>query len=89
MHVKMILPALVEATGPVGRPIKYSLFPPIGLATLAAFLDPADTVDLIDEHVEPLSLDDDPDLVIIQGYITNARRAYAIADHYREPRDTN
>ena len=83
MHVKMILPALVEATGPVWRPIKYSLFPPLGLATLAAFLDPSHTVDLIDEHVEPLSLDDDPDLVIIQVYITNARRAYAMADHYR------
>ena len=33
--VKMILPALTEATGPFWRPIKYSLFPPLGLATLA------------------------------------------------------
>ena len=42
--VKMILPALTEATGPFWRPIKYSLFPPLGLATLAAYLDPASVI---------------------------------------------
>ena len=34
----MILPALTEATSPLFRSIKYSLFPPVGLATLAAYL---------------------------------------------------
>ena len=38
MKVKMILPALTEATSPFFRPIKYSLFPPLGLATLAGYL---------------------------------------------------
>ena len=38
MKVKMILPALTEATSPFWRPIKYSLFPPLGLATLAGYL---------------------------------------------------
>ncbi len=80
---KLILPALTEATSPYWRPIKYSLFPPLGLATLAAYLDPAIHVTLVDEHVEPLSLDDAPDLVVIQVYITNAYRSYRIADHYR------
>src|SRR5262249_34431460 len=61
---------------------KYSLFPPLGLATLAGYLDPDDQVAIHDEHVERLRLDDRPDLVVIQVYITNARRAYAIADHY-------
>ena len=37
MKVKMILPALQEAESPYWRPIKYSLFPPLGLATLAAY----------------------------------------------------
>jgi hypothetical protein len=44
MNVKLILPALVEAAAPglvtnerLRRPIKYSLFPPLGLAQLAAF----------------------------------------------------
>lgn len=83
MKVKMILPALTEAESPFWRPIKYSLFPPLGLATLAAYLDPSDDVELIDQHVEKLDVTDYPDLVIIQVYITNAYRAYAIADHYR------
>jgi radical SAM superfamily enzyme YgiQ (UPF0313 family) len=80
---KFILPALTEATSPYFRPIKYSLFPPLGLATLAAYLDPCVQVRLEDEHVRPLALDDTPDLVVIQVYITNAYRAYEIADHYR------
>src|SRR5687767_4065191 len=82
-RVKLILPALTEATSPYWRPIKYSLFPPLGLATLAAYLDPESEITLQDEHVEPLDLDDDPDLVMIQVYITNAYRAYRMADHYR------
>jgi radical SAM superfamily enzyme YgiQ (UPF0313 family) len=82
-RVKLILPALTEATGPYWRPIKYSLFPPLGLATLAAYLDPDLEISLQDEHVEKLDLNDHPDLVIIQVYITNAYRAYRIADHYR------
>ncbi len=83
MKVKMILPALAEAESPFWRPIKYSLFPPLGLATLAAYLSPEDEIDLQDQHVEELNLSDEPDLVIIQVYITNAYRAYHIADHYR------
>ena len=55
MKVKMILPALTEAKSPLFRPIKYSLFPPLGLATLAAYLDADDEIDLQDEHVETLA----------------------------------
>jgi radical SAM superfamily enzyme YgiQ (UPF0313 family) len=83
MKVKMILPALTEAESPFWRPIKYSLFPPLGLATLAAYLSPDDEVELQDQHVESVSLNDTPDLVVIQVYITNAYRAYSFADHYR------
>ena len=83
MRVKMILPALTEAKSPFWRPIKYSLFPPLGLATLAGYLDPGDEVRIQDEHVEALDLEDAPDLVVIQVYITSAYRAYQIADHYR------
>jgi radical SAM superfamily enzyme YgiQ (UPF0313 family) len=84
MKVKMILPALTEATSPFWRPIKYSLFPPLGLATLAGYLDECWDIEIQDEHVEALHLNDDPDLVVIQVYITSARRAYELADHYRE-----
>jgi hypothetical protein len=83
MNVKLILPALTEATSPLWRPIKYSLFPPLGLATLAAYLSDGDEAEIQDEHVERLQLDDAPDLVVIQVYITSAHRAYRIADHYR------
>lgn len=84
MHVKFILPALTEARGPFWRSIKYSLFPPLGLATLAAYLPDSATITLQDEHVEPVTLDDRPDLVVMQVYITSARRAYELADHYRQ-----
>ena len=84
MKIKFILPALMEAKSPYWRPIKYSLFPPLGLATLAAYCSPDDEVELQDEHVEELYLDDEPDIVVIQVYITNAYRAYAIADQYRK-----
>ncbi|MEI8310161.1 MAG: radical SAM protein [Verrucomicrobiota bacterium] len=83
MRVKMILPALTEARSPLFRPVKYSLFPPLGLATLAAYLGPDDEVEIVDEHVQPVRLDDTPDLVVIQVYITNASRAYRYADSYR------
>ena len=83
LRVRFILPALTEATDPYWRPVKYSLFPPLGLATLAAYLSPDDEAVIVDEHVAPLHLNDAPDLVVIQVYITNAYRAYRIADHYR------
>ncbi len=83
-RVKLILPALTEATSPYWRPIKYSLFPPLGLATLAAYLDPNRSTSLCRTNTSSRSnLDDEPDLVVIQVYITNAYRAYRIADHYR------
>jgi radical SAM superfamily enzyme YgiQ (UPF0313 family) len=84
VKVKLILPALTEATSPWWRPIKYSLFPPLGLATLAAYLDEGDEAEIQDEHVERLNLEDSPDLVVIQVYITSAYRSYGIADHYRQ-----
>jgi len=84
MKIKMILPALTEAKSPFWRPIKYSLFPPLGLATLAAYCDENDDINLQDEHAEELYIDDEPELVVIQVYITNAFRAYRLADHYRK-----
>lgn len=84
MKVKMILPALTEAKSPYFRPIKYSLFPPLGLATLAGYLHTDDEIEIVDEHVEDLLFNDTPDLVVIEVYITSAHRAYHIAQHYRD-----
>lgn len=83
MKVKFILPSLAEAKSPLWRPIKYSLFPPLGLATLAGYLGPEDEAILQDQHVEKIDLNDQPDLVVIQVYITNASRAYELACHYK------
>src|ERR1700690_3448188 len=83
LRVKMILPALLEANPPGYRPVKYDLFPPLGLAGLAGYLDDEDEVELVDEHVQSLSLADEPDLVVMTVYITSSKRAYAIADEYR------
>ncbi|MFN7917048.1 MAG: radical SAM protein [Vicinamibacterales bacterium] len=79
----MILPALTEATSPFWRPIKYSLFPPLGLATLAGYLPDDTDVALHDEHVDGPAVPEAADLVVIQVYITSAKRAYALADQYR------
>jgi hypothetical protein len=53
----MFLPALTEAISPVFRPIKYSLFPPLGLATLAGYLPASAEVSIHDEHVQRLDLE--------------------------------
>src|SRR3989304_4181230 len=83
MKFKFILPALTEAESSFWRPIKYSLFPPLGLATLAGYLSSSDEAPIVDQHVQSLDTHDQPDVAAIQVYITNAYRAYKIADHYR------
>ncbi len=58
MKFKFILPALTEAESALWRPIKYSLFPPLGLATLAAYLSPDDDAEIVDQHVQVLDTSD-------------------------------
>jgi len=84
MKIKFILPALTEAKSIFWRPIKYSLFPPLGLAMLAGYASESDELSIVDEHVESIHLDDTPDIVALEVYVTSAYRAYEIADHYRK-----
>jgi radical SAM superfamily enzyme YgiQ (UPF0313 family) len=83
VFVKLILPALLEAKDPGFRPIKYALFPPLGLAALAGYLDDEDQVVFEDEHIMALTTDDRPDLVVMSVYITSVYCTYQLADHYR------
>ena len=83
LRVKFILPALTEATSPYWRPIKYSLFPPLGLATLAAYLGPDDEAVIVDEHVEPLDVDDRPTSSSSRSTSPTPTARIALADHYR------
>ncbi len=82
MKVKMILPARTTRAA-ARRSIKYALFPPLGLATLAGYLDEDDEVVIQDGHVEQIDVGDEPELVAIEVYVSSARRAYQLADHYR------
>jgi len=66
VRVELLLPALTEAKSPFFRPVKYALFPPLGLATLAGYLRPDDEVRIQDEHVQDLDLDREVDLVGIE-----------------------
>src|SRR5207248_2833424 len=83
MNVKMILPALTEAKSPFFRPIKYSLFPPLGLATLAAYLSYDDDVTIEDEHLARL-----PARVrlLLQGGVLRRRPVVLHAAGRRRPR---
>ncbi len=83
MRVKFVLPALTSDQWTSRRRVKYSLWPPLGLAALAGYLGDEDEAILQDENVERLDLEDAPDLVAIQAYVSSAKRAYEIADHYR------
>src|SRR5258708_21359645 len=76
-------PGRPGAPGPFWGRIKCSFSPPLGLATLAAYLAPDDQATIVDEHVGPLPADDTPDIAVIQVYITNAYRAYRLSDRYR------
>ena len=80
----LALPALQEKFGPDFRRIKYSLFPPLSLLTLAG-LTPEDRYDILvrDEHVESLEVPGPVDLVAMTVYIPSAQRAYMLADRHR------
>lgn len=84
MRIKLILPALKERRDAAFRPIKYSLFPPLSLMTIAALTPPGHEITIEDEHVEEINLEDDADIVGITVYISSAERAYELADWFRK-----
>lgn len=71
MYIKFILPALTETHGKYLRPIKYSLFPPLELATLAGFLKNSDKAKIMDEHVQTIDLDNCLDIVANETCFNN------------------
>ena len=80
----LILPARKQLLAEDFRQIKYSLFPPLSLQTIAA-LTPEDRYEIIirNEHVESSEVDVDVDLVGMTVYISSARRAYELAARHR------
>jgi len=82
--ILFLLPALQEVLSQDFRQIKYSLFPPLSLLTLAGLV-PRDRYRMLvrDEHVEDVIVAEDVDLVVMTVYISSARRAYQLSDYYR------
>ncbi len=71
LHAHQIhTPRADRSTGAILAPDQVLPVPPLGLATLAGYLDDSDTAEIVDEHVEQVTLDDAPDLVAIEVYIT-------------------
>lgn len=62
---------------------KRQMAPPLALLVLAALTPNSHRVTITDENVEPLKLDDSPDLVGISVKADTARRTWEIARSYR------
>jgi len=78
-----LLPALQEVLDENFRQIKYSLFPPLSLLTLAGMTPVRYRILVRDEHVESAEMDDAVDLVAMTVYVSSAERCYELADLYR------
>jgi radical SAM superfamily enzyme YgiQ (UPF0313 family) len=82
--ILFLLPALQEVLSQDFRQIKYALFPPLSLLTLAGLV-PRDRYRMLvrDEHVQDVFVDEDVDLVVMTVYVSSASRAYQLSDYYR------
>ena len=60
-----------------------AVFPPLGLATVAALTPPEIEVSLTDENVAVIDFQKEIDLVGITAMTATAHRAYEIADKFR------
>ncbi|MDY0060091.1 MAG: radical SAM protein [Myxococcota bacterium] len=69
----------------LGSHVRSSREAPLSLSTLAALTRDRPEIEyqLVDESVDPVPLDARPDLVGISVMTGTARRAYALADHFR------
>ncbi|NOY54109.1 MAG: radical SAM protein [Deltaproteobacteria bacterium] len=85
MRIKLIDPALKQSHMKHSRKEVQELwFPRLSLPIIAALTPPEHAVTITDETVEPLDINDRPDLVGIGAMSTYIPRAYEIADDYRK-----
>jgi len=84
MRILLIMPDAAMHKLVLGSRVRSFREVPLSVATLAA-LAPEPDLDytLVDESVDRVPLDARPDLVGISVLTGTARRAYALADHYR------
>ena len=79
----MKLELIVPATQGSNRKRKKVLFPPLGLAMVAALTPPEVKVSLTDENVTAIDFQKETDLVGITALTVTAQHAYKIADTFR------
>ncbi len=85
MRILLIMPDAAMHKLKFGDFVRSSREAPLTLTTLAAFTgnDPDITYRLVDESIDRVPLDAEADLVGISVMTGTARRAYALADHFR------
>jgi radical SAM superfamily enzyme YgiQ (UPF0313 family) len=64
--------------------IKSIWFARLTLTALAALTPPEIEVKITDENVEPINFEEEVDLVGITGMVMHAKRAYEIAQRFRQ-----
>jgi radical SAM superfamily enzyme YgiQ (UPF0313 family) len=82
MHITLISPRM--SLRPVDSEFKRIMAPSLALLTVAALTPPEHHISLIDENVSTDCPDGSPDLVGISVNVDTSRRAYDIAQRYRQ-----
>lgn len=82
MRIKLISPKVTMR--PIDSAWKTKMAPPLALVVLGALTPLEHEVAIEDENIEPLRLDDNPDLVGITVKVDTMNRSMAIASAYRE-----
>lgn len=84
MQILLIMPDAAMHKLIIGSHVRSFREVPLSIATLAALApDPDIEYTLVDESVDRVPIDARPDLVGISVITGTARRAYALADHFR------
>ena len=81
MIVKLIQPRMIKR--PMDTDLKLHMAPPLGLLTVAAVLRGEHRVTVENENIEPVRLDDSPDIVGLSVTVDVLPRAMEIARAYR------
>ena len=81
MYIKLIQPRMIKR--PMDTDLKLHMAPPLGLLTIANILRDQHRISLENENIEPVCLDDQPDLVGISVTVDTLPRAMRIAKHFR------
>jgi radical SAM superfamily enzyme YgiQ (UPF0313 family) len=82
MQIKLVSPRM--SLRPMDSEYKRVLSPSLSLLILASLTPKEHNVYIEDENVSPLNMADSPNLVAITVNVDTSKRAYQIADSYRE-----